>query len=119
MGRGLSPVQNAIMNQARLRGYITPAKAFEASWTDKTFCSRNAMPKVAATASRALKRLCRRVSLWYDPRRYVGQNSVYRVTGWVGCLPWIETQQRMNSDLMAEAELSQMLAKMPASSMKG
>lgn len=104
MGRGLSPVQHAIMKQARMCGYVTPAQAVEESWANpmsvRRDCSfRTQSAWVASTASRTLRRLCQRGLLWYERAGFVGQSNVYRVVGWHGAVPWIDSTQHHIQDL--------------------
>ena len=113
MGRGLSEMQHAILEKARLRGYITPAEAMEESWTNITFCSSRAIPKVRSTASRALRRLCIRGLLWHDKSerwhathtRQIFGWDVYRVVGWYGCMQFMDSEQIRNGDKAKEWEV--------------
>jgi hypothetical protein len=81
MGRGLSPVQHAIMKQARLCGYITPAQAVELG----SYAER--LDDVRSTASRALRRLCVRGLLVKEWSGYWKWGWRYRLAGWSGPLP--------------------------------
>jgi hypothetical protein len=81
MGRGLSPVQHAIMEQARLRGYVTPAKAVELG------SHAERLDDVRSTASRALRRLCIRGLLVKEWSGYWKWGWRYRLAGWSGPLP--------------------------------
>lgn len=110
MGRGLSPVQTDIMEHARRQGFITPYDARECAWknvslddTSRSFAATNAV--AAAIASRSLRRLVARGLLVFERRRFRRQASVYRLTGWYGCLPWLKQptlanfHERMQADI--------------------
>jgi hypothetical protein len=61
MGRGLSPLQTAIMKHADEHGYITPSKAVECAWRSwDGSTSKNYRAIYSVSASRALCRLVSR-----------------------------------------------------------
>jgi hypothetical protein len=94
MGRGLSEVQQEIMEAARLRGYITPAEAVDAAWLhDAKACD------VRSTASRALRRLCARGLLRFERAQFQAMANLYVVVGWYGPTPpFIWSAQANNAD---------------------
>jgi hypothetical protein len=117
MGRGLSPVQNEIMQVARRQGFITPYDARECAWrnvslddTSRSFAATNAV--AAAIASRSLRRLVARGLLVYERRRFLRQSNVYRLTGWYGCLPWLKQPTLANFHERMDAELNDIAASM-------
>ena len=111
MGRGLSPVQQAIMEVAS-KGYVLPTEAVEAAYDGSALWLGLRMAHARSTASRALARLVRRGLLWHDKERFrcswtrhpMGWN-VYRVVGWAGPMQLEFSVQMRNSDSLRESEL--------------
>lgn len=109
MGRGLSPVQNEIMEVARRQGFITPYDARECAWMNVSWdVSRSysdCYATAAAIASRSLRRLVARGLLVYERTRWVGHADVYRLAGWYGALPRLKRptlanfHERMQADI--------------------
>jgi len=125
MGRGISPLQTGIMKHATEQGFIAPYEAVEIAWSfipddatddyagyDLDDKGRNG---ASASASRSLRRLVARGLLIYVRARFYRQSDVYRVAGWVGCLPWVERHtlanhlQRMQDGLPSQEQVDKLL----------
>ncbi len=94
--RGLSLLQKRIMAVAA-KGWITPDEARECAYKGDSYSWDCEEPlkmleaRVAASASRALRRLVQRKLLTYEPARFINQSPAYRLVGYTEPLPWIES----------------------------
>lgn len=90
--RGLSLLQKRIMAVAA-KGWITPAEATTCAYQDYIWNFEEPLEKltarVAASASRALRRLVQRKLLTHEPARFLSQSPAYRLMGWIGPIPWL------------------------------
>jgi hypothetical protein len=105
--RGLSLLQKRIMAVAA-KGWITPDEARTCAYRDYHWDFEEPLKmleaRVAASASRALRRLVQRNVLILEPSQFLNQSSAYRLAGWTGALPWLESRHTRMSQIRS-AEL--------------
>lgn len=104
MGRGLSPVQNEIMQVAQRQGFITPHDAVECSFINVSPFG-NPIATASAIASRSLRRLVARGLLVYDRALWRRHSDVYRLAGWYGPTPRLPRPSLANFHERMEADL--------------
>ena len=113
---GLSRLQKALLRAAS-KGWVTPAEAVECAAEEARefgFFPR----RWAASASRALRRLCNRGLLTFESRRYRGSTHTYRRTDWDGEIPFIPEAHAASADAAQAYRMDRAMANVDVNRLK-